>query len=386
MKKVNFYNTFEISVPIWNWLFPYLEEKGWSPYAILSSGKYRKDKLSKINQYTKWVWVPSFLKNKKAFNHLFYILFAPFFILFERPLINIFYTQPPFALSLFAFFSRLKGVPYIVHIMDYHPELLVANGRLKKNSFLYKFLDNRYVNALKKAEKVIVLGDCMLSLISDKGIDRNKIKIIHNVSSNEELPKVSLEAISDLKDRLNVGDRKLLLYSGNMGIAHEFQTILSCISKFKDDLFFLFAGKGHRRNELEKFEKEHQPSNMKLLSYLPDGEFELVLRSADIHFISLRDFFEGIMVPSKLYSSLAIGKPILFEGNKNSEVTKSINNCGFYVPHLDSSKMEVILKSLIESDVNLKELGVKAKNKYDMNYHSSVFCKKYENILNEVNL
>ena len=138
-------------------------------------------------------------------------------------------------------------------------------------------------------------------------------------------------------------------------------------------------GKGARRKEVETFVEDKKTNNITLLGYLANDVFEIVLQSADMHFISLRDGFEGIMVPSKLYSSLAIGKPILFEGNKQSEVARVIEkfNCGLYVPHLNQEKMIDQLNRLIQEKENIKGLGANARESYISHFHSSVFCEKY---------
>ena len=379
MKRVNFFNTFEISVPIWNWLFPYLKNKNIQPYSILSSGKYRKEKKSSIHEFTKWVWIPFFLKNKKIVNHLFYFFFSPYYLLFNKADLNVFYTQPPFALPFLALLSRLTRVPYIVHIMDYHPDLLESSEMLGSKNFIYKMLDGWYINALKNAKKVIVLGDCMNQMFLAKGIPSEKIDAIPNISSIEEFSPPQIDKINTFKAKHGAQNKLTILYAGNMGVAHEFRTILEVSKHFEDTIQFFFVGKGARRKEVETFVEDKKTNNITLLGYLANDVFEIVLQSADMHFISLRDGFEGIMVPSKLYSSLAIGKPILFEGNKQSEVARVIEkfNCGLYVPHLNQEKMIDQLNRLIQEKENIKGLGANARDSYISHFHSSVFCEKY---------
>ncbi len=379
MKRIHFYNTFEITVPIWNWLFPYLKKNNILPYAILSSGKYRKEKQSKIHASTKWIWVPSFFKDKKLFNHLFYILFAPFRILFNKADLNVFYTQPPFGLPILAFFSRLRGVPYVAHIMDYHPDLLLANGRLNKEGFLYRILDGMYLRALKKSKRVIVLGSCMELLFLSKGIAKEKIDTIQNISSVEDFKEKKSTVIQKFKEKYGAQNKLIILYAGNMGVAHEFRTMLSCTKFFKKEIQFFFAGKGKRRKEIEEILSENETDNITLFSYLPDDEFELILEVADFHFISLRKGFEGVMVPSKFYSSLAIGKPIIFEGNELSEVAQAIlkYDCGLVVEHLNEAELKRKLSDLVQKKISVDALGDNSKKTYSKQFHSSTFNKKY---------
>ena len=383
MKKILFYNTFEISVPIWNWLFPFLDKNKIAPLAILSSGKYRNKKQSKINQFTHLVWVPKVFEENKMFSHLFYLLMTPFTILFKEADLNVFYTQPPFSLPLLCFFSRLARTPYIVHMMDYHPDLMMVSGRIKKTSFIYKWLDKINVKALKKAEKVIVLGSCMKNLFLSKGLKSESIELIPNISSIEEFKNQEVKRLVSFKKKYNVEDKLIILYAGNMGIAHEFQTLLNCVKDYKESIHFFFVGKGNRRKEIEQFLLENKTDNITLFSYLSNEEFEMVLEVSNIHFISLQNDFQGIMVPSKFYTSLAIGKPVIFEGNKSSEIAKVIKkfNCGLVVDHLDETKMHEKLNNLIDENVDLLKMGANAKKCYVENFNSDKFNEKYTSVI-----
>jgi len=375
LKKVCFYNTFEISVPVWNWLFPFLVENNIQPTAIITTGKYRKSKKSKLGNYIDGIFVPRIFSSSKLLNHLFYVILTPVKILFKRSDLNIFYTQPPLILPFFAFLSRLRKTPYVIHIMDYHPDLLVSSKKISRDSFVYKTFDKLYVRALKRATKVVVLGRCMTKLIRRKGVPLESINAITNFSSLES---------KEFSQRLNVPNRKLrLVYAGNMGIAHEFRTILSLISDFQNDIDFIFVGKGTRKSELQEFKSATPLQNFKILEYLEEDEFVNLLESSDIHFISLRESFEGIMVPSKFYTSLCLGANILYEGPKDSEIAQTLESLEIeFVENNDRVKMKEMLSQYLTGDrPHLKD---KIRTYYKDNASSAVFCQKYLKLINGI--
>jgi hypothetical protein len=99
-----------------------------------------------------------------------------------------------------------------------------------------------------------------------------------------------------------------------MGFAHEFDTILEVAGRLShySDILFLFTGRGKRRAEIEAHIERHQPTNMRLLDFVPAEELSQSLAAADVHFICLREGFEGVMVPSKFYGCLASGRAIVY--------------------------------------------------------------------------
>ena len=319
--RISFYNTQNIVVPTLEAILLKLNASGHRATAYFSYASYQNRTNNRISDFVEYAQITYLTKSRLRLNQLAYILSATFKILFSRKTKHIFLTQPPLAYLWFAFICRVFRKSYAIHIMDQYPELLPVMGLLSPNAFLYKFFIRSRTKAFKGADFIIVLGKCMQDLVEQAGIPKEDIYIVKNVPSvNESKPLESTKGGSGFK----------VLYAGNMGMAHLFSTILeSSKSLAGENIHFTFIGKGQRRIEIEQFIKSEEPLNVELLGYLEKEEFEKHLSAADIHFISLRKGFEGLMVPSKLYSSLAVGKPILYEGPANSEIALEIKKYGF---------------------------------------------------------
>lgn len=389
--KLKLYNTFEIAVPIWDYIIQGIEENNFDRLqvkAVVSKGIYRAERKSKIADYHEYVFLPSFLKHSKMASHLFYFLIVPFKILFSSSdTVNIFYTQPPFFYLIAGWFSRLRGLPYIIHVMDLQPDMLGALGKMKKEGFLYRLTSRMGNAALRNAHQVIVIGDCMQDLIRSKGVAAERIVSIPNIASNEKTTSIE-KAQNPFLKKHGIQDKFIILYSGNMGYAHQFDTILKVSQELSEhpDILFLFVGKGSRRVEIENFVEENQPENVLLLGFLPLEDLQYSLGGADVHFISLRKGFEGIMVPSKFYGCLASGKAILYEGSAAGEIAKELkrSDSGKAVLPDDVAALKAAILHYYQDQTACKIAGQNGQNRYQSAFSTEHFKKKYTQLIQQL--
>jgi glycosyltransferase involved in cell wall biosynthesis len=341
---IRFVNTFYPVAPLYQEVLPRLEACGWRPLALLSKGVYRGTRLSKeeawLDHYGEFVHVPSPLRRKKRWSNIFYWVLAPLRLLTNSSQAIVLLTQPPLFFILGAAIARYKRVPYVIHVMDMFPDLLQKLGILKQHGFLHRLLARWAVKALDKAEGIIVIGRCMRERVRAYGIGHEKIHVLPNWAYQLVLPKNREE--NQFLQSHQLEDKFVVLYSGNMGAAHEFRTILRAAERLEQhvEILFVFIGQGVRRKEVEQAIAEG-PSNLMLLEYQPLAMLAHSLSAANVHYMSLRSGFEGIMVPSKLYGALASRRPILYEGDPSGEVALTIkeNRCGLVIPHLDVDQL-----------------------------------------------
>ena len=169
---------------------------------------------------------------------------------------------------------------------------------------------------------------------------------------------------------MGLADKFTILYAGNMGVAHEFSTMLALAKEFSQshpDIHFLVVGKGHRRPEVESYISKHKPHNLKLFGYLDNEAFEALLKGTKLHYICLRDNFNGLMVPCKLYSSLAMSQPVLYEGSYKSEISLSIAEYPFgsQVAHKDVAAFRKAILHYYNNPAALEQAGQMAKKYFE---------------------
>jgi len=133
-------------------------------------------------------------------------------------------------------------------------------------------------------------------------------------------------------------DELVLLYSGNMGLGHRFAdfletarrpvpgTLATGAGQATGAVRWVFAGGGRRRVEIEEFKRRNPQLPIDILPYVPwDGLCEH-LNAADVHLVSLEPSWEGCMIPSKIQSSFAVGKPVIYVGDPEGTVGRWIRD------------------------------------------------------------
>ncbi len=275
---------------------------------------------------------------------LTYVLGAVFHTLVSPSVnLNFFLTQPPLFPLWGWVLVYLRHQPYICLIMDIYPDVAVLDGLLKADSFVARFLSRLSIFILKRADRVIAIGRCMAERIAVMGIQRERIQVIPNWA-NEHLVFPIEPAQNNLRHDLGLTEKFIILYSGNMGVSHYFDDILEVARRCREieHLKFVFIGAGRRRKEIEHAIAAHNLQNIILLPFQPAERLAESLSLGDVHFISLRSGFEGLVVPSKAYGALAVGRPIIYQGDPRGEIALMVseNEIGRIVPVADRSKLE----------------------------------------------
>lgn len=344
--KIRFFNTFEPVSIIYRDLLPYLvRNANVEIEAILSSAIYRSGRegldecLSHSHIRLRRMFSGNFRPKSKLFKFFIMLMYAgcaSLVAIFGKPVdLNIFLSQPPLFALLGCLLKQLRRQPYYCLIMDLYPDVAIAAGVLRKEAWMTQLLINLSRVLLMRADAVIVIGRCMAERVKARGVRPERILMITNwVDENVILPIFPTE--NTLRRTLNLNGKFVVLYSGNMGVSHYFDDLIAVARRCYNiqDLCFLFIGDGIRRKEIEKAITLYHLTNIVLLPFQPYERLSESLSLGDVHFISLRNGFEGLVVPSKAYGALAVGRPILYQGHSEGEIARMVKEAciGTVVP------------------------------------------------------
>jgi glycosyltransferase involved in cell wall biosynthesis len=267
--------------------------------------------------------------------------------------------------------------------MDLYPDILICQNVFKKQGIIDILLSKLSLHAFKNASKTIVLGRCMQEKLVDKGIDVEQIQIIPNWAF-EICP---VEPKNNIFIRTNNLDGKfIVLYSGNMGVAHKFGTLLRAAQNLisYEEIIFIFVGDGVRKQEI--YCQSLVQKNILMLNYQDPELLPHSLSSGDVHFISLDPCFSGVMVPSKLYGSLATGKPIIYEGSDSDEAALVIqeHQCGEIVKPGDADNLLTVILSYFNCREKRSLHGKNALYASEKVFFSKKVTKSYIDCISEV--
>lgn len=240
-------------------------------------------------------------------------------------------TDPPMLKVLGPLLGAATGARTVHWAQDLYPEIAEALDVIAENGVLAGTMRRLSTWALKRHDRIAAVGRCMKERIADRGIDPATISVISNWPPSSVSPVP--HADNPFRADHALDDRFVVMYSGNLGLAHPFDGILGAAERLQQtdpEVLFLFVGDGPRKDELESAAGRRGLDNVRFLPFQPFDRLAESLSAADVHLVTMRPSAEGLVVPSKLYGALQAGRPALFLGPSGSEAARVLreNDCG----------------------------------------------------------
>ena len=297
-------------------------------------------------------------------------------------------SNPPF-LGFFVLLVQLvKKTRYIVLVYDIHPDTLIAFGVLRESSYVVRVW--RLINRLvwERSIAVYTLGNVMAGNLTEqfdvKKTKLNRVGVIPpwaDVSVVKPIDKVD----NPLEGSLAHEGKITVLYSGNMGISHDIDSILESARILRDELNieFLLIGSGEKWQEAFDFQKNFGLTNLKVLPFQPESQLPFTMALADISLVSLDDGAEGLMVPSKMFYYMASGAAIIGICRGENDVSEVIINskCGLIIEPKSPTKLAAEILKLSKNIDNLNKFKMNAR-KHSESEFSRYVCT--DNFANEI--
>jgi len=294
---------------------------------------------------------------KRVFNYLSYVLLAAPRALFLPCDVILAMTDPPFEGIAGAFVALFKNKPYVYNIRDLYPDMAVG-GSIVKPGLLARVWEKLHRWALRRATRVVVLGEDMRQRILSKGVDPARVVVVRDgadiVSSSATPPLLDPEVIGEIRGNF----RFVLLHAGNLGFYGAWDTLLAGAALLADDdVGLVFVGDGAQRQHLEAAAAEIP--NVRFLPFFPGNKVPSVLAAADAHLITVKRGLEGVVVPSKMYGILAAGKPIIAVAARECDAVSIGEAKGFSisVDPDDPARFAEIVRQLSQDRAKLEEMG-----------------------------
>jgi len=248
-------------------------------------------------------------------------------------------TDPPMLVVLGLVIKFFKRNRVIHWAQDVYPEVAEELGVLPRGSAISNLLRRISTQSLVRGDAVVAIGRCMASRLTARGISYAKISIIPNWAP----PIQSVDRANNPFRRAHgLEGQFVVVYSGNMGLAHDFDTVLDAADSLRGQrIVFLFIGEGPRRMEVEAAAHLRRIDNIRFLASQPADKLSESLSAGDAHLVTMRPNLCGLVVPSKIYGVLAAGRPCLFVGPADSEAARLLQetDSGFVVAPGQSAQL-----------------------------------------------
>jgi glycosyltransferase involved in cell wall biosynthesis len=304
---------------------------------------------------------PRFQMKRRVLNYLSYVALAVPRALFLRCDVVLAMTDPPFEGIVGAIVALLKGKPYVYNIRDMYPDMAVG-GAIVPPGLLARIWEKLHRWALRRATRVIVLGEDMRARIVAKGIDPEGIEIARDgadvLPPDAPQPPLDGEIIRTIRG----GYKFVLLHAGNLGFYGAWETLITAVCDLEaDGVGLVFVGEGAQRAHIEALTRKTK--NVRLLPFFPASQIPSVLAAADAHVVTVKRGLEGVVVPSKMYGILAAGKPILAVAPEETDAASLGAKFGFAVsadPD-DPDKVASAIRLLVMDNEKVHYMGRAAR-------------------------
>ena len=269
-------------------------------------------------------------------------------------------TEPPYLPVLAYLMYCLFRQPYLCVVYDLYPEVAVALGVVTPHSSLVRLWNWLNCRTWRHAEAIVVLTSTMEQRILDRcPAAAGKISIIHNWADPALIfprPKVD----NWFARQHGLGQVFTVLYSGNMGRCHDMDTIMAAAEALRHDpVQFVFVGAGAKNQVCRAQAQAAGLTNCLFLPYQSQADLPYSLTACDLSLVSLVSGVEGLVAPSKLYSSLAAGRPIaaICESHSYLRSLLAEGEFGRAFANGDGLGLAQFIRTLADDPVLAKRLG-----------------------------
>lgn len=312
-----------------------------------------------------------------------------FRLFWEKNNIIIVDSTSPFLLAIAPLVRLVKKTPYIVIVHDVYPDIAIKLGVIPKHSILASIWRTIYKIVYRLSSKIVVLGPNMSEIVSKDFDEKTKDKIIVIPNwADESIIKPSSRYKEQLKKQFGFENLFIVIYSGNMGLTHDIETILKSANKLikNRELLFLLIGGGGQYDASVKFISDKGLGNVKILPYQPEDVFPKYLACSDVSLVTLAQGMQGLSVPSKIYSSLAAGLPIIGILDGVSEVANIISEgeCGYVCEPGDVDTLVDSIQSLYCDEPKVEKMSANARREFEKKYSREIGVNKHVDLVKSV--
>ena len=290
--------------------------------------------------------------------------------------------------------KRVCGLSYAYLIYDMYPDFPVALGMISKDSIIVRGWGRVMEMVYRDADRIVVLGASMKQRLTSKmerdpAFSPGKVEVIPNWEDGSFItPRPKCK--NPFAQEEGLTGSFTLLYSGNIGRFHELRTAIDAIGRLeerdRDDIEFVVIGEGARKEEHQRYVERWGIRNVRFLPFQPMDRLPETLTACDASLVGIIPEVEGMCVSSKLYSSLAAGRPILAVVGEGDEVARTVreHDCGAYVRPGDAEAAAETLAEWADNPAHSKDLGQRARMTFEGNYTRSRAVDAYAALFNRM--
>ena len=293
--------------------------------------------------------------------------------------------SPPLTSGLLSILlAKLKRAKTIYNVQEIYPDLLINLGYLK-NTFLINFLKRLERFVYNSSTAVTTIDKQFYNIIKPRIKQENSLHIIPNfVDTDLYVTESSTKLPAEFLSEPGFTN---MLYAGNIGLAQEWDLVLNLAKEIKNELITIWIiGEGVKKEYLKSQIEKHQLSNIKLLSYQDRKYMPVINLFADFHFIAMDKSMENEGFPSKVYSIMASGRPVVIVSSENTPITSFLRDTDtslLVTDHSLSGFKNAVLKLARDKELRIY-LGANGRKIIDQDYTKEKVINQYVTLFEKI--
>ena len=294
-------------------------------------------------------------------------------------------TDPPIVGNLGLIVARRHRAPLIVISEDVFPEIAVALHRLE-NGLLIRLLGVLVRTYLRRADRVVAIGETMRRRLEAKGARPERLSVIPNWTDVDALRPG--DKANDWSKLHGLDSGFVVMHSGNVGHAQDLDTLIRSATLLRDmdDLHVVVIGTGARHAQLVALAERLETDRVRFIDFQPRELLPDTLAAADVHVVGLARGLAGYIVPSRLYGILAAGRPVIVAAEDESETAQLVREigCGVVVPPGEPLALAEAIRAFHDGAHDLAEMGRRAREYAETRADTRFAVERYRELLQEV--
>ena len=322
----------------------------------------------------------------RASNYLTYLSYALLRGLRgRRPDVVLCMTDPPIVADIALVVARRYRVPLVVISQDVFPEIAVQLKRLQ-NPVLMSLLRGLVSVYLRRADRVVAIGETMRKRLEAKGARPDRVEVIPNWVDTKRLEPHGKHTW--WAREAGFEERFTIMHSGNVGHAQDLDSLVRAATFLRDldDLLIAIIGTGARHAELVALAERLEADKVLFAYYQPRHLLAQSLSAADVHVVGLAPGLAGYVVPSRLYGILAVGRPVIVAADAESETAQVVEEigCGILVPPGRPELLARAIRDAHDGKYDLDAMGACGRAWVEREADRSVAVRRYRDLLLEL--
>ena len=287
--------------------------------------------------------------------------------------------SPPLTLGLTGWCTKIiRRAPLVFNIQDVFPDAAIQTGAISNKKIIAaaKWLERM---SYQRSDAVVLLSQDLRTNIASK-IGKKFHHRLHVIPNFVDTIAITpQDRMTAYRSELGIGNQLVVMYAGNVGFSQSLNLVVDAAARFPD-IAFVVNGDGAARKKLE--EDCAQLTNVFFGDYQPIERLSEVLATGDIHLVPLRAGLASVSVPSKSYSILAAGRPMLAAIDPGTEIPNMLqqSGAGVAVEPDNSTAFIEALGQLVSRREELHEMGSRGRTWVETHVSPASVAAQYEAI------